>query len=446
MRTPGQLSASSSSSSIEVRHSKEEQRQLVESPPTQQEMSPGSLGTAVRDRFESSSQLERVASLSVSQSAAQRKRSSRSRTTLHFAQPAPRVGARQLLQFKPKLVLQLHRASTTSRPEPALDVLTGIRRPTTPRNVAQVLGKGKLTTHDLVVVKAEAYGLSEDAERWDSREVLGIIRPSGQDEATSGKAEICLPDGSSWKATSLPAGRYDFASTDEHNITQTVRWVPAKRRISSGRSSRCTNDERKLNFSIINPSSRRHPVVASMTCNGVDLFDEYRIPCAQSASTATTPVPESEEAASYIDSVKVEEEDQSPLIETDEDLRRLIVLTSIWVAFREQWCGSKLSRSPSSSGNVKRGSSVRERPRRENTSDRSTNARKGAGHVRTVSMPLSFDGSGGLLDGGMRKLAIDSVAPSASGDGPTPDGGARGKSKFSGLRRTLSIFKRDRGG
>jgi hypothetical protein len=53
-----------------------------------------------------------------------RKRSIRNNTTFHIAHPAPTLTQRQrVLQIRPKLLLQLQKSSTGSKPKPFIDVL-----------------------------------------------------------------------------------------------------------------------------------------------------------------------------------------------------------------------------------------------------------------------------------------------------------------------------------
>ena len=201
-----------------------------------------------------------------------------------------------------------------------------------------------------VIVSSEAYDSSStstsekhddsEEESLDHREVVATIRQLKNDEGGArGKVEISLNHGSSWEATPLINGGYEFVAKES---SQTVaRWVPrrpSKRRRSNTMQSATTirsgEEGKKFNFSVINPNTRRHPIIASVSRTTIDILDRYASP---SSALASPPQSSSSTRSSQSDYFEDAQEQPSPMMETDEQLRTLIVVTGIWVAFRENW-------------------------------------------------------------------------------------------------------------
>ena len=186
--------------------------------------------------------------------------------------------------------------------------------------------------------------IQPEDERWDQREVVAAIcqpRKSGNKE--DDVIEICLNQGASWHGSILGNGAYEFVTGNEEEGFSVARWVPPK---SMGRgydsnmkhpSALSSNGESGFKFSLINPRSRRHPILATMNDRVIDISDRYTIPGSGSIGTL---------GAESFDSllIKGSPDDMSEtasldrrLIEVDEGLRTLIVVTGIWIAFREGW-------------------------------------------------------------------------------------------------------------
>jgi hypothetical protein len=288
-----------------------------------------------------------------------KKRAPRPKTTYHLAHP-PTAGPRQKLHIRPKTLLQLHQVVPSRHPKPAYEVIPySLLAPRSTRRLAGTFAiKDRLGPHDMLIVKAEAYGQKDDEEktddeRWGTREVVGIICPPKKGEKDgSEKTELLLDDGSRWEVTQLPNGAYEFNFTDSHGLQCKRRWVPKlphNRRLSalstaaqSGQSPSIAADDKKFNFSTIALNSRRHPIIASMTRTNIDVLDAYNVPSATSPPTPSLPptavatpvegpitLPD---AASFLDNIA----ERLPL-KTDDALRRFIVVSGIWVAFSENW-------------------------------------------------------------------------------------------------------------
>lgn len=286
-----------------------------------------------------------------------KRRPPRSKTTYNLAHPPPPTAPRQKLHLRPKVLLQLQQVVPSRRPKPVYEVIpSSIFVPRIAWKFARVFkSKDKLGPADILVVKAEEYGPpddeeSSDDERWGSRDVIGVVCCGKKDENRECvKTEILMDDGLNWEASTLPNGSYEFVYTDCHGLQLKCRWIarttPARRTSGTSAtpqgwpSSAPAGEDKKFNFSTISPDSRRHPIIATMTRASIDVLDYYTMPTSSSltqssASPVHTPSNMSD-AGSFMDAAEVISE-RSP-IKTDEALRKLIIVSGIYVAFRENW-------------------------------------------------------------------------------------------------------------
>ncbi|KAH8428208.1 uncharacterized protein LDX57_005911 [Aspergillus melleus] len=277
-----------------------------------------------------------------------RKQSSRPKTSYQLAHPASHARHRRL-NFRPKLVLQLQRLSQTPRPLPVLDVLPStVYLPRLARKFPTIFrGKKGLGPNDLIVVTSDLYErtggdiadkyLSSDDENGEHREVVATIcQLLREDALAKGKAEICLNHGPVWEATPLTNGSYEFVAETDRGV-QILRWVlrgGKNRRVSAPPGSSLQEESRRFTFSVIDPTTRRHPVIATMTRNHLEVFDEYSMPTSGFASPTSgmSVISDSSELDTPLDRPL-----DRRVIVTDDNLRTLIIITSIWVAFREGW-------------------------------------------------------------------------------------------------------------
>ena len=266
------------------------------------------------------------------------------KTVFHLAHPPPVSIHKQNLHIRPRVLLQLQKVSETERPIPVLEVLPSFvfasrlaRR--FPRTFK---GKAGLGADDLVIVGSEDYRASEtdggdcegifDAERWDKREIIGAVcQPVKEEIESRRKAEICLSSGPSWTASRLASGAYEFSSIDEHGLRTVARWVPKQtkgaQRVSTLGRDRSNSEEKKFNFSLLNPNSRRHAVIANLDRHSIEVSGQYTEPPQLRRETSSEPnataPPDAGECA-----VK-------PPIEVSPALRMLIIVTGIFVSFEE---------------------------------------------------------------------------------------------------------------
>ncbi|KAG9189043.1 hypothetical protein G6011_05911 [Alternaria panax] len=281
-----------------------------------------------------------------------KKRVPRSKTSYNIARP---VNTRSKLHARPKVLLQLHQVITSQRPRPAYEVVpfSVIPQRASRRLPRSFNTRERLGPHDLLIVQAEAYNSHGDEnkseeERWGSRDVIGVISSRRCDKGVTETTEICMNDGTSrWAITDMPNGGYEFNTTDEHGLTLKARWVlkPAHSRRTSSMTANTPlspslpeADDRKFTFSTLSVNSRRHPIIATMTRNRIDVMDTYAMPSAASPSTPsitsytqspTTDV-SSIDASNFVETLT----DKLPT-ETGDALRQFILASGVWVASRE---------------------------------------------------------------------------------------------------------------
>ena len=261
-------------------------------------------------------------------------------------------------------------------------------------------GRTGLGPDDLVVVsshthdsfkrqKAEEEDSSED-ESLDNREVVAAICQLGKrEDGNYHRTEIYLDHGPSWESSLMVNGAYEFFSVGDNGDKTTVRWVPkvaARRRKNSDAlevQPIAGMDEKKFNFSIINPNSRRHPIVASLNRKTIDIFDHYTIPSTPATlpdlnSPRYTPTDDDYFQQPYFDEPDASAKIQ---VDTDERMKTLIIATGIWVAFVEGW-SVDISHSVSPSlASIKNSSPSKSRAFSTNLDNRSGSR---------VNTPLSF--------------------------------------------------------
>lgn len=274
--------------------------------------------------------------------------SARPKTVFQFAHP---VASRRRLKLRLKLLLQLHEIQRSSRPFPIYDVFPAdvptklICRISKPYGTTRVFGP-----KDLVVVTSDMYeqqslsasddrSVSSEESCQEQREVVATICQSGPSDAPRKPVfEIAFSSGVCWEGVQLPNGSYELVSNGGTIPSRKVRWVARDRkpvRQGPGMSSGSISGASRFTFSVINPNTRQHPVIASMTRKGLTVFDQFTYPTAFSADDEQSPPgsPSTSSTKSCTDRV---------LINTDNELRKVIVMTGIWVAFMEGWSSRSL--------------------------------------------------------------------------------------------------------
>ena len=331
--------------------------------------------------------------------------SPKSKTTYRLAHPPPVSSHRAHLHIRPRVLLQLQRVSKTVRPKPVLEVLPSVIFATrlARRFPRTFKGKAGLGADDLVIVSSENYEtaqphardpgeLFEDA-RWEEREIVAAVcQPSRDKSGFQGRGEICLNNGALWTASSFGNGSYEFVTIDEHGLKTVARWVlksPRQRTtpVAQSRPRSPSLEEKKFNFSVLNPSSRRHAVIGTLDQHSIEVSDRYSNPAVGSKSpgpsTPGTPTTGDvcdgrEGQSSYpwhserssVSASDNQMRNSPPLsmqstemylatehpLETNECLRTLILVTGLWVAFQEGFSSSfnsgELAQGPSALSNT----------------------------------------------------------------------------------------------
>lgn len=158
------------------------------------------------------------------------------------------------------------------------------------------------------------------------RKVLAAIRA---------KNRIVTEDGRVWTVTVRSNRSFEFTSLNKHGEKTVARWVPAKHRMSfdvgrsasgSGPTSKRSSvrsmpeaGEPTFNFSLMNPTARRHPVLATLTPSSLHIKDTYNQPASVSG------VPEDVRGGIGI---------------VDEQTKVLILATAVWVDLHLRWSPS----------------------------------------------------------------------------------------------------------
>jgi hypothetical protein len=304
-----------------------------------------------------------------------------------LAYPPPRLRTKQrrFVQIRPRLLLQLQQLSADKRPKPTLDVLpsrllTGTHiLPRLARRCPEMFKlRGHLGLDDLVVARSEDFDAPDvdlDIKNLHQRDLVAVISPVAArregDKTSADLAEIVLTDGAVWMASSFANG-FEFRHTDAHGITKTARWVKKtpRQRASLGSTTTLSGlssppGDYKFTFSMIDPTSRRHPVMATLTPSNLEVLDNYTMPRATTGATRrpairSFPVNETEETWSSSD------HEEKATHAVDEATRTLIAITSIWVSLRhgQGWPTPKPTLTASTSVASSRASNER---RRSNT-------------------------------------------------------------------------------
>ena len=278
----------------------------------------------------------------------------RTATSFQIAHPPPASKHKQRRKGRSRVLLQLRQISETRSPVPVLEALPSapfatrvIRRFPTVLN-----GIVNLGVDDLVIVNSQSYDVAakenradedSDEEHATNREVVAIICPPGKGgQKRKENAQIWFDQGSTWTACSMANGGYEFISINEYGVKRTARWVQkapkSKVRVSNTPMPSPFDEEcsKKFKFSILNPDARRHPVIASMDRYKIDVSDQY-----PSLSTPSmTPTPNSPAILSTQSQLSYFSEKSfqpHPIIEIDNELKFLVLVTGIWVAFVEGW-------------------------------------------------------------------------------------------------------------
>ncbi|KAK4147593.1 uncharacterized protein C8A04DRAFT_24852 [Dichotomopilus funicola] len=313
------------------------------------------------------------------------RRAARTSTTYYLGYPAPRIiGKTKVVRkvFLPRLLLQLQEVSAEGRSKPVLEVFPASRIAGPARSAKRFPGISEVKRHlgfdDIVLVRRDDDDTSGDGtesdqeDSMDWRNPVAVYSPLKHSE----EAEIVLDDGSVWLAKLLPNGCFDFVYTDSGGETTNVRWArrnptPATTPTTDASSSSVASQAR-YTFSIINPLTRRHPVMATLTPSTLEVQDTYtsvstsharhppvtrasRSQSVTSSPSFTRTPPYSPSNISSVGSTSTNDSENdsgvwipsSPSYESrrtthqiDEATKSLISVTALWVCLRAGWSQS----------------------------------------------------------------------------------------------------------
>ncbi|KAG7286205.1 hypothetical protein NEMBOFW57_008511 [Staphylotrichum longicolle] len=344
------------------------------------------------------------------------RRAPRKSTTYCLGYPAPRIiGKTKVVQkvFLPRLLLQLQKVTADGRSRPVLEVFPATRiagpvvAPRLSKRFPGIFGvKRHLGYDDLVLVRRDDGDSSSDTtesendESLEPRNLVAVYSPLRHSE----EAEIVLHDGSVWVARPLANGSFDFVHTNAEGTVTTARW--AHRHTAAATPTSLSTDtatcpsgspQTRFTFSILNPSTRRHPVMATLTPSSLDVQDNYtsvspshaRHPpitrVGRSLSVTSPPSrsrtsPYSPSKLSSLGSTSDEEDSaigipSSPdceppertVHEIDDTTKMLISVTAFWVALRSGWSKSYNSSRTSHDTPASPGAGSQRGGRRRNT-------------------------------------------------------------------------------
>ncbi|KAI3333457.1 hypothetical protein F4824DRAFT_490845 [Ustulina deusta] len=292
-----------------------------------------------------------------SSSIRQKRRSGAQKSTTYvLAHPPPKPRTRQrIIHMRPNLVLQIQQVTPGLRPKPTIDVypsFAGARSIMAPllKSVPGIAGiKRELSGQDIMLVKSENYTSQVSGSECDydedsimARELLAVLRPSKIED----KAEIIMAEGMVWAATTRSSGNsfsYEFTSVGPMDTTITARWV-RKQIVSNSLPGTPTSpnlnslkpqfSDTKFTFSFLDPSSRRHPVLATLSSTSLNIPETYTtVPqsadiCPPKSQTISPP-----NSPSQGDQGQTERRTQ--LLE--EWQKSFISVSAVWVALRHSW-------------------------------------------------------------------------------------------------------------
>ncbi|KAF8473340.1 hypothetical protein BDZ91DRAFT_398612 [Kalaharituber pfeilii] len=279
----------------------------------------------------------------------------KTKTSYHLAAPPPSHHSPRIhsvVRPSRALILQLQRLHASTRPLPSYDVIPALAFATRPKR-KRPIGLRSLGLHDLVIVSSEEYadqgndGIYEDEDLSGRNFVASLSPVSKKDKEEDGlKALLELAGGTMWEASQKSNGSYEFVRRHDNGETLVARWIlriPNTRRRSSQMASAARDNklstvgEKKFQFSMINSNTRKHPILASMIGQRIDIWDQYSVP------TSITSRPSSPGELSRTEAMSTHSisdvESERVLVQTEEDIKTLIIVTGTWVALFEGFNG-----------------------------------------------------------------------------------------------------------
>lgn len=304
-------------------------------------------------------------------------------TRYAFAHPAPILQTKQrmLVQIRPRLLLQLQ-SLNSSRPTPAFDVVPSsiiagsIIIPKLAKRFPRIfMAKPALGPDDLLIVRSEDYqqesvNSRSNNDRLDRRELMAVVSPlpAGDND----HAEIVTGDGSVWSTARMPNGSYEFTRLDSWGVKTTARWVKKpSRKARQNAPAQDPSLDNRWTFSVLKPSTRRHPIMGVLTPHELAVYDHYTAVApdvARASSTSSSSGPAYEEGTTEM---------------VPEEYRQLMAATASWISLLDE--GWPASASP----RMKRSASSRREGNRKSTTIKERRRTFPAASLSTEDMDAS---------------------------------------------------------
>lgn len=325
------------------------------------------VGSEVSDQTDASIRLKR------------RKRGPRKSSRFALAFPAPQLRTKQraFLQIRPRVLLQLQELGE-KRAIPAFDVVpssliagTLIIPALTKSFPRMFLAKPHLGPNDLLLVRSEDYGPphnhhhhlhhhhthteTKSSDSLDHKDVLAVVSTTSDDDYV----EIVFQDGSTWVTSRMANGSYEFNHINDQGENVKARWV--KRSLISPRASWGSANtasttpsspttpptpDSRWTFSIIDPSTRRHPIQGILNSTSLEIFDTYNTMSTSSGIyPPTRPFGPDMSGISEEDATSIT--DERATMEVTEYNKTLMLATAIWISLRQRgWPASATPKIP----------------------------------------------------------------------------------------------------
>ncbi|CAG9936709.1 unnamed protein product [Clonostachys rosea f. rosea IK726] len=285
-----------------------------------------------------------------------------SRFALAHPAPHPRTRRGTLVQIRPRVLLQLQRLNE-QRPVPAFEVVPSsivsgsIIIPRLAKRFPRIFrAKAELGPDDILFLRSEDYNspsvnLDPDEDhQLDNRDIIAVVSPLP--ERGDDGAEIVLEDGTAWATSLLSNGSYEFRSVDNQGRVTAARWVKREARpkmkssdyMDASPSPSPAPPEYKWTFSVIDPSTRRHPILGVLTKNELEIYHTY---CTLSSSSGRSPPTKSFDVArkERILRSMTPPADERMTVPVPGEHKRLMMVTASWISLRQEgWPESTHSR------------------------------------------------------------------------------------------------------
>lgn len=262
-----------------------------------------------------------------------------------------------LLKAKSAPLVQFQRLSNVPRPVPVYDLVSA-------STASSILGRHSLKQYtppvDLVLMDSEQYddddddnesGGSSEKEKAAKRNVVAGLSFKEAKKDTPSIGMVQLRYGLTWDVKKLNSSGYEFTFVDEndHGIKRTARWVKRASRsrrathtegtIAAGDAVTRPPREDRFIFSVLSSESRKHPILASMTRQRLEIHDQFTASTELSRPSSPTRNDsfQSSNSADSVPSLNSFNDSQQIVGIPADQLRLFIYATAAWVAMQESF-------------------------------------------------------------------------------------------------------------